>query len=184
VHYEKIGISCEAAKLEHVFCQPSCNSLFFPTWCQHAMNALGWGKAHTNIIIPTLVHHAQKYWATWPWMVHSMTHSPTHPCMPPCACKMTLLECSSLPAMNSMYMAPIFMYHMYDIINLAIMCCLEVGCLGGVAQVGILWRGASCIMHGECMGGEKEHQASIIGVATPMILFIFMLALMTLSPLP
>ena len=156
VHSEKSGDSCEAAKLEHGFCQPSCNSVFFPTWCQHAMDTLGWGKAHKNIIIQTLLYHSQKYWDTWPWMVHSMTHSPTHHCMPPCACMMTLVECSSLPAMNSVCMALIFMYHMYNIKHLASMCCLEVGCLHGVAQVGILWRGASCIMQGECMGGVNE----------------------------
>jgi hypothetical protein len=81
-------------------------------------------------------------------------------------------------------MPPIFMYHMYINTNLAMVCCLGVGCLEGVAQLGILWRGASCTMHGECMGGVEEHQESIIGVATPMILFIFKLVLMTLSPLP
>lgn len=61
---------------------------------------------------------------------------------------------------------------------------MEAGCLEGVAQLGILWRGARCIMHGACMGGVKEHQASIIGVATPMVLFIFKLVFMTLNLFP
>lgn len=170
--------------MEHVFCRSPCNSFFLSTWCKHAMDTLGWGEAHMNISIPTLVYHSQKYWATWPWVVYSMAHSPTHPFMPPCPCKMNLLKYSSLQAMDRRYMAPIFMYHMYITKDLAMMCCLEVGCLEGVAQLGILWRGASYIMHGECMGGVKEHQASIIGVATPMILFIFKLVLMSLNPLP
>jgi hypothetical protein len=69
LHSGKSRIRYEAAKLEHVFCHYPCRSLFLTTWCQHAMNTLGWGEAHINIKLPTLVYHAQKYWATWPCVV-------------------------------------------------------------------------------------------------------------------
>jgi hypothetical protein len=131
----------------------SCN-----TYCKHALHTFSWGKVHMHYEGLNLMLCAYKYWDTWPWLLDSMAHSYTHPNMDPSACMMTQLENTSLQAMSRRCMTPIFMYHMHNTSSHGIMCGLEVGCLECVVHLGVLWRHASCIMHGVCMGVVWEHQ--------------------------
>ena len=128
------------------------------THCKHALHTFCWGKVHMHYEGINLMPCAYKYWDTWHWLWDSMAHSATHPNMDPCACMMTQLENNSLQAMSRRCMTPIFMNHMHNTSSHCIMCGLEVGCLDCVVHLGVLWRHASCIMHGVCMGVVWEHQ--------------------------